>query len=661
MALITHPATGFAVGDPDRSPLSRPSLPAADRVREASASLILSASGWRKIFAQGGEEDSPTERVSPEDLVLAGAAAIAFAGFLEKRRQERSPARTPGVVLVGIDTRPTGPTLADAMIRVFMALGLEPRYLFIVPAPELIAYAGRAFVLPPGHEEHADAFCYVSASHNPRGHNGLKFGAAGSEGGGVLNADEMAPLIAGYRGLLDDQALPERVFDLMAGADRRELGRIYAACSGWKRRSASAYTLFSREVITGRHELDEQESLFDEMSLVAERRRIGIVADLNGSARCLSIDRDFLTGIGIEVRSVNDSPRDFAHRIVPEGEGLDQCRLELEAAHEADPAFLAGYVPDCDGDRGNLVWYDSARGCARQIEAQEVFALCCVAELAQLVRNGQLDHDESGNARQKVAVVVNDATSMRVNAVARAFDVDVYRSETGEANVVGLAAQLRARGYLVRILGEGSNGGNITHPSAVRDPLATLGALLKLLLLRDGFEGGEGLFRIWMRLSGRLSEYRADFGLGDVLRSLPEYRTTSVFESRALMRLRERDPAALKSRYGAIFRSEWESRRAELASRFGVVSWEALASSGQREFSVGTEFGEAGSGGLRIVLLDESGRPRAFLWMRGSGTEPVLRMMADVEGGREEDEAYLLGWQEGMLRSADLAEAGPRR
>ncbi len=61
----------------------------------------------------------------------------------------------------------------------------------------------------------------------------------------------------------------------------------------------------------------------------------------------------------------------------------------------------------------------------------------------------------------------------------------MFRAETGEANVVNLAEMLRSEGWVVSILGEGSNGGNITHPSKVRDPLSTLGAMIRLLRLPD--------------------------------------------------------------------------------------------------------------------------------------------------------------------------------
>ena len=106
--------------------MSADRLPTAAEVAGAASGLILSGSGWRKVFAEDGDEESDTPAVSPADIVLAGAAAMAFAGLLRSRSGSRAPA-----VLVGADSRPTGPAIADAMTRVFLGLGLEPRHLFL--------------------------------------------------------------------------------------------------------------------------------------------------------------------------------------------------------------------------------------------------------------------------------------------------------------------------------------------------------------------------------------------------------------------------------------------------------------------------------------------------------------------------------------------------
>jgi len=642
MSIISHPATGFPVGDPDLLPLNETGLPSTADIEASASSLILSASGWRKVFAADGDEESNGPVLSAADTVIAGAAALAYGDFLKKRSGG-------GALLVGIDSRPTGPAIAGAMIRVFLGMGLRPRYLFIVAAPEIMAYAAAAGRLEG--EDKAAGFCYVSASHNPRGHNGFKFGL---RDGGVMGAADSAKLIASYRILLADPRIAERVLSLMRSAEPKDVGRVFSSCSAWKRRSISAYTLMSREIIAGTADLAAQEELFDDMAASAAKSPVGIVAELNGSARCLSIDRDFLEGLGLKTRFVNDTPRAFAHRIVPEGESLTDAMRELDAARRDDPAFCVGYVPDCDGDRGNLV-VTTKNGGPRAVEAQEVFALSCVAELSGLVRSGELAYDDSGKPKRKVAVVVNDATSMRIDSICQAFGVELRRAETGEANVVGLAAGLREEGYLVRILGEGSNGGNITYPSRVRDPLATVGALLKLLLLK----GPDGLFSIWLkkaRADGIPCDPRAaegDYGIDEILASLPRFSTTSVFEERAALRVKSEDKAALKERYAALFMAEWENKKAELEKRFGIVSWKAFSTKGQLQEEIGSDFASSGKGGLKIIFSDASGESRAFLWMRGSGTEPVFRVMADVRDGSAADEKYLLDWHTAMVRKAD--------
>jgi len=172
------------------------------------------------------------------------------------------------------------------------------------------------------------------------------------------------------------------------------------------------------------------------------------------------------------------------------------------------------------------VYYSKTLRRAVPLEAQQVFALVCLSELAYLRRRDE--------ARQ-VAVVVNDATSMRIEAIAGAFGARVFRAETGEANVVSCAEKLRAQGWIVRILGEGSNGGNITHPSKVRDPLSTLGSMIRLLRLGNATQGMT-CFNLWLDAVSASERYRPGYDLDDVIASLPVWATTSAFEPYAASR-----------------------------------------------------------------------------------------------------------------------------
>lgn len=645
--MIYHPGTGLNIGDPDMLPVDPAQSPLPGQLRAEAENLILSASGWRKVFADDKEpyapwvsepssEDSLSETVASPKLLLAALMAESFGRFvLEQKPDDAKPA-----VLLGIDTRPTGPALADVFARVLTGLGIEVRYCFIVAAPEIMAYAGKAAALSPGHPDRAEGFAYISASHNPPGHNGVKFGL---HSGGVLSAQEIAPLIAQLKDSIASDDSASHALALIQAADKEALAICYERCSEWKRHCQSAYTLFNHEVITGKKELGEQAVILDELAGACLVNPLGILAELNGSARSVSIDKDFFQGLSVRSEFHNDRPGQFSHRIVPEGISLESCMELLEKAHKNDPSFQLGYVPDCDGDRGNLVFYDKTLGKARILKAQEVFSLSCLAELAGL----------SGLApTAPVAVVVNDATSARVERIAGYFGAKVFRAETGEANVVNLAEKLRQEGWIVRILGEGSNGGTITHPSKVRDPLSTLGAMIRLLRGPDTAES-PGLFRQWLKVSGQENMYKEDFDLADVIATLPRWISTSVFEPRAALSIRSTDKAALKARYARIFQIELEARKRELEERFGISTWKAMATIGSAEFEVGKDFASSGSGGLRILLLNSRAELKAFLWMRGSGTEAVFRIMVDIEGGKPEDEEYLLSWHSQMVKAAD--------
>jgi phosphoglucomutase len=599
--------------------------------------LILSVSGWRGIFAAGGDGESREAAVSPAHTIIAAAAGRAFAEYLGASRAPavHPPVSPPGgpLVLVGTDTRPTGPAIADAVIRSLLGAGCRVRYAGVVAAPEIMAWARCA--------DGAAGFVYISASHNPIGHNGIKFGRTD---GGVLPGVEAEALVRLFRALTgagdssEDRA--RRLGGLLAAAGiDAGIEEVYTRMPGAKEEAYRAYAGFTGRVVYG----DREPELRAAMRRGLEDYPVKLVCDFNGSARTRSIDREFLGSLGLELAGINEGPGDIAHRIVPEGESLEPCRSFLEACHGRDPRFLLGYLPDCDGDRGNLVIWDDATGRARSLEAQEVFALCCVAELAHLVWTG-----ESGGAGgQGTAIVVNDPTSMRVDRIAGAFGAKVFRAEVGEANVVGLARKLREQGYTVRVLGEGSAGGNITHPSAVRDPLDTLFSLLKLLAVREG----PGFFPIWLERRGRNCPER--FGLSDIIASLPPFVTTGAYETEALLKVKTEDHGELKDRYQTVFLREWERRRGELRSGYGITAWEAAAYRGMEERRGIKRFADAGRGGLKIHFLNGAGLPVAAIWMRGSGTEPVFRVMADVEGQDREFERDLIVWQRRMVAEAD--------
>ena len=647
----------------------------SEDINTALEKMILSASGWRGIFAACGNEEGVTAEISQVHRLFAGAAALVFAEYLQNSRNPGAISPEKVVVLLGCDTRPTGKAIAEAMIPVLLAAGCEVRYSGFTAAPEIMAWARNA-----GMASSILGFIYISASHNPIGHNGLKFGLTD---GGVLAAEEAVKLISGFRSFLDRDDCALKIESLISAACPEKLKNVYANVAAAKAAAYRAYYDFCGDVVWG-----ESAAVSGAIKTGLAERPLGIVCDFNGSARTVSIDRDFFIALGLKFDSINDKPGEIAHRIVPEGESLEPCRELLRKAHERDSSFILGYVPDCDGDRGNLVIWDDVIGKARILEAQEVFALACAAEFSHLVWTGELVYDSDGKLsskapQQRAAVAINDPTSLRVDRIAEAFGISVFRAEVGEANVVGLARKLRKEGYIVRILGEGSAGGNITHPSAVRDPINTVLSIVKLLSVRSGVDrdglAKPGLFEIWCRLSGQMEMYRDDFTLADIITSLPPFLTTGAYTEEAILRINTKDHSLLKDRYQKVFLREWEERREELKLRYGIHNWEASAYNGMEERRGLTRFGDAGKGGLKILFFNGEGRAIAAIWMRGSATEPVFRVMVDVqaaeggvvqsttihtptdgrpvqaaEGGVVQFERDFIEWQRRMTIEADL-------
>ena len=604
--------------------------------------MILSASGWRKLFAASGDENDRTFDIGPKNKILAMLAADSFASYILEKKSN------PTIVL-GIDSRPTGLQIADAMIRVFMARKIAVSYTGIIAAPEIMTYA-HTF----------DAFVYISASHNPVGQNGIKFGL---NDGGVLNPEESRALIALFEERCRSASSAGSVQALSEQCSDADLDWVFAESVAVMREANSIYRSFAKTVVSGVNDVARQNKFFVMARQFLKGNPVGVVCDMNGSARTLSIDSLFLSELGVDFHAINGRPGEIKHAIIPEGENLSWCAGEMERLHaEGKAHFKIGYMPDCDGDRGNFVVWNEKKGRAEALEAQVVFALSVLSELAYSVyvdENFSEERGGSGSA-QRLAVVANCPTSMRIEEIAAAFGAKVFRAEVGEANVVGLAREKREEGYTVRILGEGSNGGNITHPSAVRDPLSTLFALIKLLVIRDEDDGAggvrKGLFHLWCSASGQEDKYADGSTLADIIATLPAYATTGVSEKRAVLKINTQDHAALKANFQKIFERQWDAQKAKLGEKYGFASWEAVATVGTKETRGVADFGASGTGGLKIVFFDAQKSPLAFIWMRGSKTEPVFRVLCDVKGADEascEEERKLLEWETLMLLKAD--------
>ena len=605
------------------------------------SSMIFSASGWRGVFCETGDEEGKGKNISNAHKFIAAMGAKVFSDYLSLIRPGK------GAVIVGRDTRPTGEAISDAVIRMLLSEGREIRYLGVCAAPEIMAFAESGGLTRNISGRIPEmGFIYISASHNPIGHNGLKFGL---NDGGVIQGFQNAILVSSFNELCKDKNYSDKIMSLVESVPKKSLIKVYEKEKEFKNIALLNYFYFTIGVVSGTDMINESRNFYSKLETKMKYRPLGIAADFNGSARTLSIDRDFFHSLGIAFHTINDKPGIIVHRIVPEGESLEPCREFLEKLHKDDPSVILGYVPDCDGDRGNIVYWDDRYKKAMILEAQEVFALACLCEFAFLHQKGDLN-------KGKAAIAVNDPTSLRIDRIAKCFGIKVFRAEVGEANVVGLARNLRKEGYLVRILGEGSAGGVIIHPSSVRDPLNTLGAIIKILSIRSvGME--KGLFEIWCDVSNQKDLYREDFTLSDIMASFFKYNSTGAYSDLALLKIKTEDHSLLKERYQNIFLREWEEKKKYLYDNYSIIRWEVIAYNGLNETRGINNFGKAGRGGLKIEFFraTEPDFPSSYIWMRGSGTEPVFRVMADSEYIKEYE--FMIDWHRKMVMEADQTGA----
>ena len=583
-------------------------------LEKASNEMILSVSGWRGLFNIENHEESNKKELNIPYSILTGITTNIFANFLSSKNIKK--------IILARDGRPTGENIEKI---VFLTLknansNFEIITLGIAPIPETISFA---------RDENA-AFFYISASHNPIGYNGFKFGF-GNEG--VLPSSEAKTLIQNFKNAI--KTSPVSLYNDII--DKAKTIKNIENLE-YKKTALSSYQNNTIKVVSLTSSKEESISFLEvckkEASELQKRTPIYIVCDFNGSARASSIDKSFFGELNINFIPYNDVAGEIVHGITPEGENLSFACKKLENLYKEKNGkgiFLA-YMPDCDGDRGNVVYIEN--GSSKILKSQEVFALSVISEILHA----------KINRRDKLAVVANGPTSMILDDISSILNFKLVRSEVGEANVIALANEMTRQGYNTRILGEGSNGGCIIPPSLVRDPINTLFALLKFFLLKSE---NMTIFNHWLK--AKKEEKKEYFDFSDIVASLPHYSTTPVASERAILKCKIDDYRAFRKTFQKIFLNEWQEKNKKLKELKGILSYKAFGYVGKETIEITNDFSLTDKGGFKIIFYGENDEKIAFIWMRASGTEPVFRIMADVKSACENDEKEFVEWEKKMI------------
>jgi len=663
------------------SPLPEHERVGGEDIGTAARDMIRSVSGWRSVFAD--RPDSHAAAIATAKRYVCAAAAVSFGGLVKDTGGKR--------VVVARDTRPTGATLADICVRVFLGMGLEVDLVGIAAAPEAVAYTAA--------EASADALCYVTASHNPVGFNGFKWCENTGE---ILCAERARELSRRFDDLCARSDLADSLRSIVRSPEAEAVSTVYDQRANVKETALAAYEEFVTGIVTeGNSKPDEWFSRFE---------RTDVVADFNGGARAAGIDRRFLQRLQVTLHLLNDTPGKIAHEVLPEGEALYPCRDELLRLAPSKSGLLLGYVTDNDGDRGNLVFLEERRGAdapslhAHSLPAQEVFALAVVAQLSWAVSTDRIRYGPGGVPVTSSAIVVNGATSLRVEEIAERFGVSVVRAEVGEANILAAAEKARAEGLDVIVMGEGSNGGTIIPPSTIRDPICTVAGVIRLVAAPPVEPERQGAatpgrsrspFQVWLSLgSGRPLDVSGPDGgsraqtaapgggaptgggaapgadvrtdtpaetkqairpldrLGECRGLLPPACTTGTGDPEAVIDIGEVSHAGLKAAYERLLPDAWKELPLEVTEDLSVTAYRIVNHEGREERpGAGNRTGDH-SGGFTVRLLQRSGQAVGFVWMRGSRTEPVFRVLADVKGDKPQLERSLLRWHRALIRKA---------
>ncbi|NLY55974.1 MAG: phosphoglucosamine mutase [Firmicutes bacterium] len=152
-----------------------------------------------RLFGTDGVRGVANQDLTPE-LAFKIARAGTYVLLKEHLATVKASSEKPRVV-VGMDTRLSGPMLEAAVIAGITSVGADAVRLGVIPTPA-VAYLVR--------ETHADAGVMISASHNPVPDNGIKF----FDCGGFKLSDELEREIEAVIELEQDE-LPRPIGELV--------------------------------------------------------------------------------------------------------------------------------------------------------------------------------------------------------------------------------------------------------------------------------------------------------------------------------------------------------------------------------------------------------------------------------------------------------------
>jgi phosphomannomutase len=350
-----------------------------------AASLKIGISGVRGVVG---------ESMTPQ---LAAAMAQAFGTYLGG-----------GTVIVGRDSRASGDMIKRAVIAGLLAVGCQPVDIGLSATPSIQVYTK---------DKRAEGAIEVTASHNPRQWNGLKFISGEGLFLNGLQVDEFLNIY--HQGEFSPAGL-DRLKSLRVDPDpmKPHLLRLLA---------------------------------YFEAGPVARKKYKVAIDCCNGAGAVLA--PQFLETMGCRAELINAVPNGlFAHDPEPIPANITElCRTVK--ARGAD----VGFAQDADADRLAVV---DEKG----EPLGEEMTLALAAEFVL--------------RRAKGPIVTNLSTTRAIDDIGRKYGVEVFRTKTGEINVVERLLSLPGGAALG---GEGNGGVILPAVHPCRDSFTAMACILGLM------------------------------------------------------------------------------------------------------------------------------------------------------------------------------------
>jgi len=350
-----------------------------------ATSLKISISGVRGIVG---------ESLTPQ---LIASFAQAFGTYLGQGR-----------VIVGQDSRISGTMVKKAVLSGLLSVGCQPIDIGICPIPSIQILTK---------ETKAIGGIAVTASHNPKEWNGLKFI---NKDGLFLNYYQMEEFLDIYH---------QGEFSLVE-VDKYKNPKF----------EKNPTELHLRKLLS-----------YFNVDIIGQKKFKVVIDCCNGAGAVLA--PHFLKALGCQVTLINALPDgSFAHHPEPVPENIAKlCRTVIEK--KAD----IGFVQDADADRLAIV---NEKG---EPIGEELTLILAAKHV--LSRNPGI-------------IVVNLSTSQAIDDIAKEFNVPVIRTKIGEINVV---EQILTQQERVAIGGEGNGGVILPDIHPCRDSFTAMGLILEYM------------------------------------------------------------------------------------------------------------------------------------------------------------------------------------